>query len=97
MVVQDLNSKENITTNIPVQRSSDGGFKNYTIAYFVFEHPTSCSKYPASGELEFFDIALEYNYELVKQPHWQTGNVNYACSFHSKVLNDSAVQITWKA
>jgi len=46
----NMNDGWSVTTTIPVQK--DGfSYKNYTIAYFVFEKEWNCQVYPPDGQV----------------------------------------------
>eukprot|EP00999_Lentomonas_sp_LEN2_P000409 NODE_1410_length_870_cov_127.752355_g1364_i0.p1 GENE.NODE_1410_length_870_cov_127.752355_g1364_i0~~NODE_1410_length_870_cov_127.752355_g1364_i0.p1 ORF type:complete len:252 (+),score=57.71 NODE_1410_length_870_cov_127.752355_g1364_i0:61-816(+) len=94
---KDQNNGWSVTSNIPVQRSSGGGHKNFTIAYFVFEKVMfSCRQYPPNNEVLFYDIKIEFE-GVQKKPHWTTGVVDEACQMTAHVVNETAIKITWNS
>jgi hypothetical protein len=94
LVHTDLTDGWAVSTTIPVQRNSDGSFKNYTIAYFVFEKPANCAQYAPDGQVTFSDIRIEWDGRAMA-PTWTTGLVDDVCNNRAHVLNSSTVQITW--
>jgi len=91
----DLNDGWSVTSSIRVQRDERGHvYKNYTIAYFVFEKVADCAQYPKNGQVTFYDIELEYDNKPVT-PVWTTGYVDEVCEFKAQILNSTAIQITW--
>jgi hypothetical protein len=67
-----------VTSTIKVQRHLDGKYKNYTIAYFVFEKVASCSQYPPNNNVTFYNISVEWDGKRLP-PTWSTGMVEDVC------------------
>jgi len=60
---------------IKIQKSKNGGYKNYSIAYFVFEKDAPCADYPPDEVTTFYDIQIQWdgvNYPAV----WTTAFVD---------------------
>ena len=68
-----------VVTTIKVQRHLDGVFKNYTIAYFVFEKVAKCSQYPPNNNVTFYNISVEWDGKRLP-PTWSTGLVEDVCN-----------------
>jgi hypothetical protein len=95
MFHKDLTDGWSVSTTIPIQRDPDTGFhKNFTIAYFVMEKEWDCNQYPVDGIVTFYDIKVYYDNKQVK-PTWTTGIVDDVCNCRAKILNSTALQITW--
>ena len=93
MFHSDLNDNWNVTTVIPVQQENSQ-YKNYTLAYFVFEKRWPCSYYPVNQNATFFDIKIEYDNQPVT-PTWTTSYVTDICNCRAQVLSSDSIQITW--
>jgi len=89
----DVTSGWSVTSNIAVQKRA-GDYKNYTIAYFVFEKPARCSQYPPDGKVTFFDILIQYDGQTVT-PSWTTSYVDNVCNNRASVINSTTIEITW--
>ena len=68
-----------VTTTIKVQRHLDGVYKNYTIAYFVFEKVAQCAQYPPNNNVTFYNISIEWEGSRL-QPQWSSAFVEDACN-----------------
>lgn len=90
----DLTDGWSVSTTIPVQQDQNGQSKNYTILYFVFEKEWPCDMYPTDNKVVFYDIKVEYDNKPVK-PTWTTSYVDDNCNNRAKILNETAIQITW--
>jgi len=89
----DLNDGWGVYSTIPIQ-FWNGGYKNYTLAYFVMEKVWNCNQYPPDGIVTFYDIKVEYDNAPVT-PQWSTGYVDDNCNCRAHILNPSSVSITW--
>ncbi len=83
--------------NIPIQKKN-GVFKNYSIAYFVFEKTAPCGDYPPDELVTFYDVVIQW--DGVSQPAtWTESYVEDVCNFRAQVPNPSTsngtVTITW--
>mmetsp|Transcript_2044 Transcript_2044/g.2561 ORF Transcript_2044/g.2561 Transcript_2044/m.2561 type:complete len:226 (+) Transcript_2044:57-734(+) len=97
MYVSDLNDGWYGTLNIPIQSSKTGGLKSYTISYIVWEHPCgSCADYPQDNEMLFYNISVYYDYKKVS-PKWSTGYVENKCDSRAKIVNETAILLTWNS
>ena len=95
--IGDLNDKWQVNSTIDIQKEENGNYKRYTIGYVVFEHPcTTCNHYPPDNSIIFYDINVEYNYTKV-EPKWTTAVKTDKCNNRAKVLNESAIEITWQS
>lgn len=79
---------------VPVQQSSNGGYKNYSIFYIVFEKVADCSDYPPNQKITFNNIVTECDGKKIT-PDWTTSYVEDVCSFRAHVINPSTVTMTW--
>lgn len=93
MFHKDLNNKWNVSTTIDVQQKN-GVYKNYTIAYFVFEKEWPCEFYPPNNQVTFTNIRIDYN-NVTVTPSWSTAFVDDACNNRAHVVSPSEIQITW--
>jgi len=94
MYHSDLNITWSVVSNIEVQKQDNGDYKNFTIAYFVFEKVWACPQYPPNNQVTFFDIQIDYDYQTVT-PNWNTSYVSNACDCRAHIVNTTTVQITW--
>jgi Peptidase A4 family len=91
----NLNNGQSVTLTIPVQKDSNGNYKQYTIMYVVMEKSQwNCNQYPANGIVTFYDIDLEYNGQPVS-PTWTTSYVDDNCNCRAHVGNETSINITW--
>jgi len=91
----DLNSGWSVSTSIPIQVDPNTGvYKNYTIAYIVYEKDADCNQYPPDGQVTFPDIRIDYD-NTPTTPSWTTGFVDDVCNNRAKIVNPQTVQITW--
>eukprot|EP00056_Hartaetosiga_gracilis_P020417 m.19289 g.19289 ORF g.19289 m.19289 type:complete len:235 (+) comp8435_c0_seq1:29-733(+) len=89
----DLTDGWSVNTTIPVQQHM-GGYKQYTIIYFVYEKVWSCDLYPPDGEVTFYDIKVEYNNKPVT-PRWSTSYVDDNCNNRANIVDDNTIKFTW--
>ena len=91
----DLNDNWSVTSTIDVQEDSkNGGYKNYTMSYFVFEKEARCNQYPPDGKVTFYNISIFW--DGVKQsPKWTTAYVDDVCNSRANVIDESTIEITW--
>lgn len=80
----DLNSGWSVYTSIPIQQDNNGNYKNYTIAYIVYEKDADCNQYPPDGQVTFSDITIQYDGVTV-EPSWTTAYVDDVCNNRAKV------------
>ena len=53
----DMTSGWSVNSSIPIQRTSAGAYKTFTIVYFVFEKKWPlCALYPPNNAVTFYDI-----------------------------------------
>jgi hypothetical protein len=53
----DMTTGWSVNSSIPIQKASSGGYKNFTIVYFVFEKKWPlCAFYPPNNQVTFYDI-----------------------------------------
>ena len=57
-VNENTPSAWNVSSNIGVQKDRNGNYKNFTIAYFVFEKVSPCGLYPPNEIVTFYDIEV---------------------------------------
>jgi hypothetical protein len=86
---------QTVTVDLPIQTNSYGVPKNYTIVYLVMEKVWDCDQYSTDGQVTFYDIAVEIDGKPIENPKWITSYVEDNCNNRAKVLNSSAIQITW--
>eukprot|EP00483_Globobulimina_turgida_P008208 UN08224 len=85
MHVENTRTKQFVETTIPVQETN-GVYKLYTIAYFVFEHScTDCAQYPPDNGVTFYNISITYNGVLEKSPVWTTGYRTNKCNNRAQI------------
>ena len=87
------------TLNIDVPHNgyndTEPGFKNYTIAYVVFEHGNNrCSDYPTSEKMTFNELKVECNGQETPMV-WNTSYVQDHCQFRTHVVDNQTVSMTW--
>jgi hypothetical protein len=46
----DLTTGQSSCQRVDVEQNNNGGYKNYSIAYFVFEKPANCQDYPPDNQ-----------------------------------------------
>jgi hypothetical protein len=85
---------------IKIQRDSKtGGYKNYSIAYFVFEKTAPCGDYPPDNVVTFYDINIQWDGASPSDAVWSTGVVDEVCQFTAKndvpSTTDGTVTISW--
>lgn len=90
----DLNDSWSVSTKIPVQKTWTGEYKNFKIAYIVFEKVNYFNQYPPDNEVTFFDIKIKYDGQTVK-PVWKTDIVDDVCNNRAHIIDSNTVQITW--
>jgi len=90
MFVTSKSDGWSIGSNIGVEKG-----KTYVDGYVVIEHqPSTCSQYPASGEITFTDIYIEIeNKPFV--PMWQAEKFRDACNCTPTVISTTSVRFTW--
>eukprot|EP00475_Leptophrys_vorax_P017552 TRINITY_DN2418_c0_g1_i1.p1 TRINITY_DN2418_c0_g1~~TRINITY_DN2418_c0_g1_i1.p1 ORF type:complete len:275 (+),score=69.42 TRINITY_DN2418_c0_g1_i1:108-932(+) len=92
----DLNDSWSVSTDIPVQQTYSGDYKNFTIAYVVFEKDAYCSQYPPDNEVTFFDIEIQYDGVTV-EPQWKTDIVDDVCENRAHVVDSKTIKFTWNS
>lgn len=90
----DQTSGWSVTSSIPIQQDDSGNYKNYTIAYIVFEKDADCNQYPPDGSVTFYDIEIQYDGKTVS-PAWTTGYVDDVCNNRATIVDEQTVKITW--
>ena len=87
-----------VSTPIPIQRDARGGYKNYSIAYFVYEKVAPCGDYGADEAVVFTDVQIRWD-DAPLQAVWSTAFVEDVCNFRAHVVDPSTaggiVNITW--
>ncbi len=78
-----------VTSTIKVQKHLDGVYKNYTIAYFVFEKVAKCSQYPSNNNVTFYNISIQWDGKQLP-PAWSTGVKDDVCNNRGKSLKHAA-------
>jgi len=94
MVHVDMTTGATVSSTIAIQKQSNGDYKEYTIAYFVFEKEARCDQYPPNNQVTFYDISIYYNNKKVS-PTWTTAYVDDVCNNRAKVVDEATIQITW--
>jgi len=89
----DLTDGWSVTSVIAVQQKGNT-YKNYTMAYFVYEKVNDCNSYPPDGSVTFSDILMQFDDHTVT-PSWKTGVVDEVCDFTAHVVDSATIQITW--
>ena len=84
---------------IPIQKDSAGNFKNYSIAYFVFEKTAPCGDYPPNKIVTFNDVRIEWD-GAPQKATWTESYVDDVCNFRAHVPSPATdgtgqVTITW--
>ena len=82
-----------MSTEIAVQKLGSS-YKNYTIAYFVYEKVWPCHVYPQDQVVTFYDIKIEWD-NVQRDPKYTTSFVDDACNNRASIINTTAVKITW--
>jgi len=90
----DMTSGWEVYSSIPIQQDDSGNFKNYTIAYVVYEKDADCNQYPPDGSVTFYDIEIQYDGQTVS-PQWTTAFVDDVCNNRAKVIDSKTIEITW--
>jgi len=90
----DMTTGWSVTSSIGIQQDDSGNYKNYTIAYVVYEKDADCDQYPPDGQVTFYDIKIEYDGSAVT-PVWTTGYVDDVCNNRAQIVDDATVKITW--
>lgn len=90
----DVTSGQSSSMTVPVQTDANGNYKNYTVQYIVYEKVAQCYQYGPDQKVDFTDIKVYCNGQLV-EPQWTTGIVENVCDFKANVISPSHVQITW--
>jgi hypothetical protein len=92
---KDETSGWSVNMSIPIQMKGTA-YKNYTIAYIVYEKVCPCADYPPDNEVTFYDIKIEYEgKDATNSVQWKTAYVDNNCNNRAHVLNQTAIQITW--
>jgi len=95
MYHEDMTDGWSVTTNIGVQKTSAGAYKNYTIVYFVYEKVcASCNQYPPDGFVEFYDLVFEYDGKVVT-PTCTTSFESNFCNNRAHVNANGTISMTW--
>jgi len=90
----DMTTGWSVTSSIPIQTDNSGNYKNYTIAYVVYEKDAECNQYPPDGSVTFYDITIQYDGATVT-PAWTTAYVDDVCNNRAHVVDPATIQITW--
>ena len=90
----DTTASKDSSQTIAVQKDNNGNYKNFTIAYIVFEKVANCGDYPPDNKIVFSNIELYCSGQKVT-PQWTTGVVDEVCNFQAKVIDPATVEITW--
>jgi hypothetical protein len=98
-VFHNSSSGGSVSMNIPIQKDRAGAFKNYSIAYFVFEKTAPCGDYPPNKIVTFNNVRIEWD----GQPQtaaWTEAFVDDVCNFRAHVPTPATdgtgvVTITW--
>jgi len=90
----DQTSGWSVTSSIAIQQDDSGNYKNYSIAYIVYEKDADCNQYPPDGAVTFSGIKIEYDGAQVS-PVWTTGIVDDVCNNRAHIVDDNTVKITW--
>jgi len=90
----DMTRGWSVTSSIDIQQDNSGNYKNYTIAYVVYEKDADCNQYPPDGSVTFYDIRIDYDGQTVT-PQWTTSYVDDVCNNRAKVVDPQTIQITW--
>ena len=91
MIQHDLTSnRKSVSRLIPVESG-----RKFQIIYVVQEKVCDCSQYSADRSVLFYDIEIEFDHRRVF-PQWKTAFVDDVCGARAKVINDTAIEITWK-
>jgi len=90
----DLNDGWSVTTSIPIQNDKTGKPKNFNIAYIVYEKVWDCYYYPPDGEVEFYDIQIQWEGSN-QNTTWKTGIVDDNCNNRATIVDQNTVKITW--
>lgn len=77
-----------------MQQDQNGNYKNYTVAYVVYEKVADCNEYPPNGQVTFSNIRIFCNNNQIK-PRWTTSYVEDVCNNRAHVLASDKIQITW--
>jgi len=92
---EDIDSGWKVNMSVPIQKSGSS-YKNYTIIYIVYEKKAPCKDYPPDGQVTFYDIRVDYEGTTVTDKvKWTTAYVDDVCNNRAKIINSTAVQITW--
>jgi hypothetical protein len=88
-----------VTMNIPIQKDrATNNFKNYSIAYFVFEKTAPCGDYPPDKLVTFTNVQIRWDNQALPAV-WSESYVEDVCNFRAQVPNPSTnggeVTITW--
>eukprot|EP01084_Bolivina_argentea_P145791 255451_1 len=91
----DKTSGWSVDTIYPVQKQSNGQYKVYSMAYFVFEKVCQkCQDYPANNNLTFSNITVEWGgHKMV--PRMTLGFVDNFCKFRAHHVDKQTIQMTW--
>ncbi|ETO22589.1 hypothetical protein RFI_14603 [Reticulomyxa filosa] len=109
MYHKDITTGWSVSSTIDVQKQSNGQlpkptnsnhnhkkqYKQYTIAYFVFEKEARCDQYPPNDEVTFYNISIFYNNNKVS-PQWTTAYVDDVCNNRAQVVDEATIKITWE-
>jgi len=90
----DMTTGWSVNSTIQIQQDDQGNYKQYTIAYVVYEKDADCNQYPPDGSVTFYDIVLAYGGKVVT-PQWTTGIVDDVCNNRAKVIDSNTIEITW--
>jgi hypothetical protein len=87
---------------MPIKIQKDpatGDYKNYSIAYFVFEKTAPCRDYPPDQLVTFYDVKIEWDGVSPSNAVWSTGVVDEVCAFTAKntvpSTSNGTVTISW--
>jgi len=99
MYYKNLNTSWSVGNNVKVQIPVGQTVpKNYTVVYLVFENAvsSSCSQWPASNGITFFNIQAQYDNVSVTL-NWKTGSVQNRCSPTQQVIDSNTVHLGWNS
>eukprot|EP00744_Colponema_vietnamica_P012114 GILI01017009.1.p1 GENE.GILI01017009.1~~GILI01017009.1.p1 ORF type:complete len:267 (-),score=92.51 GILI01017009.1:107-907(-) len=80
--------------SVPVQTDNNGNYKNYSIAYVVFEKTAYCGDYPPEEQITFGNLTMECNGKRIT-PQWTTSFVEDCCDFRAHVVDSQTITMTW--
>jgi len=94
IIQTDTTSQVSSSQVQPVQQDGNGVYKNYTIAYVVYEKVNDCNEYPPDGQVTFTSIRVFCNGTQIT-PQWTTSYVEDVCNNRAHVIAADTIRITW--